>query len=114
MSFEGRYQYLCENGHKWEVCVYSVDGKERRCPTCKKKAVFFNLVDDTNCDSYGIITDESWKKLEISPEKVEVCNLGHKHITEPARYRKPTDEELDKFRSFWDSESRKFIQNRSF
>jgi len=83
VSYEGYEQVLCENGHYHEfdcyhatsgffetwVCDDHIDGKR-----CSGKAKVFNSVDETNCDSYGYR-----KPIEITPEKLKECNLGHKH-----------------------------------
>lgn len=45
MSFEGRYQKLCANGHYTEHCVYMEPPK---CEECGAEWVKKNLVDDTN------------------------------------------------------------------
>lgn len=45
MSFEGRYQYICKNGHYGESCVYTFNDK---CDTCNCGLKETNLVDDTN------------------------------------------------------------------
>lgn len=45
MSFEGRYQKLCPEGHYEEQDVYLDTSK---CEICGKKWIQSNLVDDTN------------------------------------------------------------------
>lgn len=45
MSFEGRYQKLCPNGHYEEQDVYM---ETSRCEICNEKWDEVNLVDDTN------------------------------------------------------------------
>jgi hypothetical protein len=60
MSFEGRYQKLCPNGHYEEQCVYLETSK---CGECGSKWMKSNLVDDTNEPGEGY--DESMvPKLE--------------------------------------------------
>jgi hypothetical protein len=54
MSFEGRYQKLCPNGHYEEQDVYM---ETSRCEICNEKWVRSNLVDDTNEPGEGF--DES-------------------------------------------------------
>lgn len=60
MSFEGRYQCWCHNGHYWRE-PYSYDEygkiKRARCPQCQSLVNIYNLVDDTNCDNWGLIID---------------------------------------------------------
>ena len=58
MSFEGYYQCLCEKGHYWEVDAYEVPmfyepEEVLKCPTCKGKLAWWNLVDITNGDEYS-------------------------------------------------------------
>lgn len=54
MSFEGRYQKLCPNGHYVEQCIYMETDK---CEDCGEKWVRSNMVDDTNEPGEGF--DES-------------------------------------------------------
>ena len=54
MSFEGRYQKLCPNGHYEEQDVYM---DTDQCIECGEKWVKTNLVDDTNVPGEGY--DES-------------------------------------------------------
>jgi hypothetical protein len=57
MSYEGRVQVLCKNGHyrefdcyEWE---YLIDGF--KCPFCQESAAWTNSVDDTNGDMVGYV-----------------------------------------------------------
>lgn len=50
MSFEGRYQKLCPNGHYEEQDVYLETNK---CEICGEKWERSNLVDDTNQPGEG-------------------------------------------------------------
>jgi hypothetical protein len=54
MSFEGRYQKVCPNGHYEEQDVYL---ETYRCSECDEKWERSNLVDDTNEPGEGY--DES-------------------------------------------------------
>ncbi len=54
MSFEGRYQKLCTNGHYEEQDVY---GETELCAICGQRWDRSNLVDDTN--GFGEGYDES-------------------------------------------------------
>jgi hypothetical protein len=105
MSYEGYEQHICEHGHRFDVsCQYvpEQDGDEVTCD-CEAKSVFYNEVDTTNCDEYGVIPNKVWdEKFLLSKEKAEVCNLGHTHIVEWATYRIPTKEELKSARDWWD------------
>ena len=97
MSYEGYVQILCNNGHRFGIDAYSdIDN----CPYCGESIAFYNAVDVTNCDDYGIIPDVIWEKFLISPEKKEVCNLGHEHIVEQAVYRIPSKEEVESMRYY--------------
>ena len=109
MSYEGYTQFLCPVGHRWTEPENYGEGPVPRCPHCNVAPAWQNSVDDTNVDAYGIIPEPIWKTLEISPEVAQTCNLGHSHITVPARYRRPTDEELPKLKHRWDSELRSYV-----
>lgn len=91
MSFEGYYQHWCSKGHYWtgvEFCRQEEDEQEL-CPDCHAEPTVSVLVDDTNCDSWGLVQPE-----EVTPAKYETCNLGHAHETEAAQYRLPTEEQI--------------------
>ena len=113
MSYEGYEQHICASGHRFHhadswnedaVCnirLISHDGVEKRCgaPTA-----FVNCVDDTNCDSHGLILERDWLKLKIAePTMIKVkceCRKGKvKREGEPARYRIPSDDEVRKMRT---------------
>lgn len=111
MSYEGRVEYLCEVGHRWtEPCDYSMDEDSHSCPVCQKNSMWSHSIDDTNVDAVGFIPDMEWDKLLISPEKREVCNLGHSHVTTHATYRVPTDEEKSLMEHTWNSELGRYIK----
>lgn len=106
MSYEGYLEVLCENGH---LNIHNenagLDYDERgpfvnysniKCPDCKSIAAFVNCVDATNGPPQGAI---DFDLFEISPQKVEKCNLGHFHIIKPAVYRIPTKDEAQAIRS---------------
>ena len=98
MSYEGYNQHLCEKGHRFDESAY-VD--ESKCP-CGSPSVWFNAVDDTNYESWGIIVDAVWaSEFRLTEEERQTCNLGHEHVTVPATYRAPTEEELERFRSYY-------------
>ncbi len=107
MSYEGYDQCLCKNGHlsEFDCSASYYDEDDRKCPNCGEEIVFTNSVDQTNGEYYGKILDLTWLHLQISPAKEEVCNLGHTHVMEEARYRVPTKEELNRFRMWYDSGS---------
>ena len=101
MSYEGFEQHICENGHLFEIgCSFSMEDEEVFCPHCQKESVWYNMVDDTNCDRMGVITPEEFNKLLISPEKFETCSLNHRHLISAATYKIPQKNDLKHF--FWD------------
>lgn len=68
MSYEGRIQQICKNGHYNEVDVYASD--QDQCQTCKARIIWENSIDDTNGESSGYI--------ELLPEVTHVCETcGH-------------------------------------
>ncbi len=71
MSYEGYYQFLCKNGHRWAVDAYSGDEKTEKCPDCGGKVYWWNLVDLTNCCEM-----EECAYDDIAPEEQEECR-GH-------------------------------------
>lgn len=74
MSFEGRYQNWCPNGHYWEQDVYADDTAP--CPYCGEISVIKNMVDDTNGEADGYITPivQSVKKCEHCGSILEVIH----------------------------------------
>lgn len=106
MSYEGYEQHICANGHWFETepsCYFSDDDDDApKCHICLAKSVFYNCVDDTNGESFGVILPEAMKLLELTPMVVETCNLGHKHITKKPTYRIPTTKEKVEIQSYYD------------
>lgn len=95
MSYEGYVQCICSAGHFFSASAYD----EKLICSCGKEAAWHNNVDDTNCDEYGVIPVSVIEvRLLLSKAKVETCNLGHKHVMEPAIYRVPTLEETEDWR----------------
>ena len=86
MSYEGRNQYICEQGHQY-TCSESCGNVGDLC-FCGAKPAWCNPVDDTNCYEEGIILD--FASLQIEPAEVKRCDLGHEHVIRPARYRIPS------------------------
>ncbi len=108
MSYEGYEQCICENGHYFtQPGQYAFSEGLSKCQ-CGSEVAWSNSVDETNCDSYGIVLMSDLNKLIISAEKTEVCNLGHTHITHKAIYRLPKEKELPRF--YKDFDSSKMIQ----
>lgn len=95
MSWEGFYQSICENGHRFDHY-----DEESKCYICESPHIWINVVDDTNCSSVGMIRDFS--PVMILPEIMEVCNLGHKHIKQHATYRVPQKNELERWWKNWE------------
>lgn len=106
MSYEGRYQTLCKNGHYCIVDAY-ID-----YPTCHcgQSIVWENGVDDTNGEEYGIVPDDVFASWEISPAKYETCNLGHRHCVEEAVYKIPSKEERKAARHYYDAASNSYVK----
>lgn len=104
MSYEGREQHICENGHRYDApCNY---GESDLCH-CGAKSAWCNRVDDTNGDEYGFIVSEEFKKLLITAEVVETCNLGHAHVTKEATYRLPNFRELTRTYLDWENDNKR-------
>ena len=91
MSFEGYDQLLCSQGHlSIADCYDSVElySKNELC-RCGEVFVFRHIVDQTNGYDETNPDNCDMKFEEITPEEVEVCNLGHEHIIKEATYRIP-------------------------
>lgn len=95
MSYEGRIQFLCKNGH-----LGMCNCRDTPSCNCSTGIVWLNQIDDTNYYDEGIIKD--WDHFLLTPEIKETCNLGHEHIIQEATYRIPTIEEEKNFRYWWD------------
>lgn len=98
MSYEGHTQNICPRGHYFECDAY-VDPV---C-ACGDTPVWTNPVDDTNCDSYGVVPPNEIAKLLVKEAVVECCNLGHPHVMEEAVYRSPQEGEVQRYYRPWDS-----------
>lgn len=98
MSYEGREQLICTNGHYYEIDCHS----SQICK-CGADAAWVNGIDDTNCDAYGEILFETLKeRFMISDSVIETCNLDHKHLTKEAVFRIPSRKETEGLRGFRD------------
>lgn len=102
MSSRYYSQNICQKGHLYK-------GKDRpiwnapnrsNCPHCGETSAWINEVDDCNVDDYGFIPDDSLSKFKISEDVYRMCDMGHNHIIEPARYRIPSQEETYAMRTF--------------
>lgn len=109
MSYEGYEEHLCKNGHRFSIpCQYAFgDMEEVKCQFCNEHSVWFNAVDQTNCDEYGAIQEADWEKFLIEPTKTETCSsCNHTKVISEARYRIPTKEELKNILTMMDSDGR--------
>lgn len=89
MSYEGRVQIWCENGHYGEADIHQheVGGP---CMCCGGPIVVHNPVDDTNGEAHGFI-----EPVVITPAVLCTCaECGNKHEKQPAVYKIPNLEEL--------------------
>lgn len=68
MSFEGYDRFLCKNGHLWELDIYKTmyDDEKQKCPICKEKEIWNEMIDETNGDG-------SPTKLKINKKKSKIC-----------------------------------------
>ena len=98
MSYEGFEQHLCTNGHYWEEDS-SYAETDNVCPFCKTPSVWYNCVDETNCEGVGYIPMQA---LLVTPAIKQTCNLGHEHVITPEVYRIPSNDEMDKMRTIRD------------
>jgi hypothetical protein len=94
MSFEGYYQAICTNGHRFDFGVtYDWDEVETEiCDEigCGAHVAWWNLVDDTNCDRNGEIPEDEFEVL--TPEVIETCDkCKNTHRVKEATYKIPTD-----------------------
>lgn len=101
MSYEGYEQCICKNGHYFERDCYD----DSNCHVCHHDAAWANGVDTTNGDDSGYIPVDKLRKLYlVSPVKVEVCNLGHSHVTSPEVFLIPDENVTGTLRTYDDPE----------
>lgn len=87
MSFEGRYQLLCENRHLNEIDCYAEDYSEFKCRVCNSnKCIWRNLVDDTNEWGEGYVGIE----VDVPATHCSCSNCGNTHILKDAIYKIPS------------------------
>lgn len=101
MSYEGYSQFLCKKGHYWAkdcyVLIWLEPKEYPKCPICKGKHVWENMVNTTNgsFDDKGDRID-GYVKLKIKLETSGICSqCGKKHICETT-YKIPIKEEVNK------------------
>lgn len=109
MSYEGREEHICKNGHRWEIgCQYG-EGPEPKC-FCGAESVWCHNIDDTNCDAVGEIPEKEWEKFLISPVQTEECDkCHHVKVTAAPTYRVPTLKELRAMEHHYDYKTRELI-----
>ena len=73
MGYAGRVQRLCKSGHLSEIDAY--EDEADICPFCDEEIIWW--------DSGEIELEE------LTPAKVEKCNLGYDHIVAHATYKNP-------------------------
>ncbi|OGZ07380.1 MAG: hypothetical protein A3C93_03000 [Candidatus Lloydbacteria bacterium RIFCSPHIGHO2_02_FULL_54_17] len=82
MSYEGRQQVWCENGH---YDVFDAVDHVRDCMVCNALPALVNQVDDTNGSAEGYI-----EPVETVPAVYCECfSCGHRHEIVPAKYEIP-------------------------
>ena len=106
MSYEGFEQHICKSGHQFTIPCQFLFGMEsmekEKCPYCQEVSAWYNCVDDTNYECWGIIND--WSSLLLTREEVVICEFGYSHIVTRATYRVPTKKELNQLRQYLDEE----------
>jgi hypothetical protein len=105
VSYEGREEHLCGNGHRWTIgCTY-MSSEVVNCPHCQTPSVWAHGIDDTNCDSVGEIPDTEWAKFQLTSDVYVTCDHGFPHLKEAATYRIPTEDELRNAEHYWDGQT---------
>jgi len=78
MSYEGYSQFLCTEGHYWTIDCYFIK-KDNWCSICCKKAIWGNMVNDTNgcepSDNYEAL-NTNWDFGDLHKE-VGDCICGY-------------------------------------
>jgi hypothetical protein len=100
MSYEGYEQCLCANGHYYCGDDIMFEG-DPPCPHCQAPCAWTNEVDETNGPPQGLI---DMGALVVEAEVLEVCSLGHQHVTRQAVYRIPSEEEKQHLRQYFDED----------
>ncbi|KKN57999.1 hypothetical protein LCGC14_0556570 [marine sediment metagenome] len=90
MSYSGFSQFLCKNGHYWEMdcmtlpnLMYEEDVKQK-CPVCNEEEVWENMVNITN----GSWDDDETRidgyvELKLKIKRSGVCSAcGEEHVCE--------------------------------
>jgi len=68
MSYEGYDRFLCSNGHLWQIDAHITmyDEELQKCPICKEKEVWSEMIDETNGEGHPTI-------LKLNKEKSKIC-----------------------------------------
>lgn len=98
MSYEGYVQTICANGH-YDTFPETYGEGYPLCSHCGALPAWTNPVDNTNCDSVGVIPPHQLEKFVVS-RTVAVCNLGHDHGE--VLYRIPSETETEEARHWYD------------
>ncbi len=99
MGYSGYSQFWCKDGHYWEINCYVLPNLmyeepiKQKCPICKKKEVFENMVDLTN-GSWGDDAERIDGYIKPKPKEINVlrcpkCNK--KHICGCSTYKIPKE-----------------------
>jgi len=94
MSYEGRVQILCVQGHSDELednTPVDVDIKMWRCE-CGSECIWWNNIDDTNCEPYPENGEIRLNEIE-SAKFCDCPTCGDTHVTELARFRIPPNDQ---------------------
>lgn len=113
MSYEGRLQHICENGHRFDthdMCSMFSEG-EYACPYCNASPCWSNPIDDTNGDEYGIILADDFAALIREEAFVVKCNLGHEHVIRETTYNVPCEGgPAVPRRHYWNSDTQNYVE----
>ena len=92
MSFEGYNQLLCKKGHFFTQDVYDArDIEDIKCPVCKEKVAWWNIVDVTNGSYEGKVRIDGYIELKIKT-KTKTCKCSkcsNVHVVDDATYQIP-------------------------
>lgn len=108
MSYEGYEQCICTNGHRYDRAdsYHARDSGQnlKACPYCGGQAAIVNPVDETNCNSFGIVPDAAWETLKIADAVTHTCpTCTHTKVVEEQKYRIPNCKELEAMRCWRDT-----------
>lgn len=111
MSYEGRIQRICAEGH-YDVLGAPYDfGQTLEPCLCGAETVWTNEIDDTNCDAYGKIDMEQFKIACAVKCTCKEC--GDVHVVQRAKYRVPSKAETDATRTYFDGVVTRYIKSHA-